>query len=62
MLHPICCFCGLTAGPYGNNPEPASLVEGAVSCDSCNARLVIPARLKLHMEEEKKKAQKEAEA
>lgn len=41
----VCCFCGLDAGEYGNNPEPL-FYWPRVCCDGCNLRLVIPARLR----------------
>jgi len=44
----ICCICGKKFRGYGNNPYPAVKdEEGAVCCDSCNRKVVIPARLKL---------------
>jgi len=43
-----CCICGAEFYGYGNNPEPAIVVEDYKKdrcCDSCNENVVIPARL-----------------
>ena len=40
----ICCICGRKFEGYGNNAEP---VKEGLCCDSCNWRVVIPARLTL---------------
>lgn len=39
-----CCFCGneIKDG-FGNNPAPIAM--GGRCCDTCNASVVIPARL-----------------
>jgi len=38
-----CCLCGADYGRYGHNPDPVSSVGRC--CDTCNATVVIPARL-----------------
>jgi len=40
-----CCFCD-TEERYGNNPAPFEVEEGERCCDFCNARLVLPARMR----------------
>jgi hypothetical protein len=42
----LCCFCGQPFGEFGNNPEPLNPYSERC-CDDCNARVVIPARLRL---------------
>jgi len=39
----ICCLCGEQFDGYGNNPAP---LKDGVCCDECNAKKVIPARLR----------------
>ena len=38
-----CCICGADYGRYGHNPDPVS--SAGRCCDTCNATVVIPARL-----------------
>ena len=38
-----CCLCGADYGRYGHNPDPVS--SSGRCCDTCNATVVIPARL-----------------
>jgi hypothetical protein len=38
-----CCFCGADVGRYGNSPAPLQ-ASPARCCDSCNLKVVIPAR------------------
>ena len=40
-----CCFCGETITNFGNNPDPACTIPGAVCCDKCNEETVIPVRV-----------------
>lgn len=41
-----CCFCGDKNIGWGNNPEP--LYKDGVNrcCDDCNAKIVIPERMR----------------
>ena len=39
-----CCICGKKFYGFGNNPIPVK--PNGRCCDDCNARVVIPARLK----------------
>ena len=39
-----CCFCGKTINGFGNNPDPACTIPGAICCDKCNEKVVIPVR------------------
>ena len=41
-----CCICGQVFTGYGNNPWPVNDDEDARCCDTCNADVVIPARVK----------------
>jgi len=41
-----CCLCGHAYEHFGNNPEPLMSFDAGRCCDSCNARKVIPARLR----------------
>jgi hypothetical protein len=41
----LCCFCKKDVGKYGNNPEPLFKYP-ARCCDSCNATIVIMARIR----------------
>ena len=43
----VCCFCNGDAGAYGNNPAPIKAYP-LVCCDSCNMKIVIPARFGRH--------------
>lgn len=40
-----CCLCGADYGRYGHNPDPVS--SSGRCCDTCNATVVIPARLSM---------------
>ncbi len=40
-----CCICGADYGRYGNNPDPVK--SSGRCCDTCNATVVIPARLSM---------------
>lgn len=42
----ICCICGKEFEGWGNNPYPVTKGENDRCCDICNARYVIPARVK----------------
>lgn len=44
----VCCFCGKTFFDYGNNPQPVNMEDGARCCDTCNASVVIPARIETY--------------
>ena len=44
-----CIMCGDPCYGYGNNPAP--LRDEGSCCDECNMEYVIPARLKLYLEE-----------
>lgn len=46
-----CVICQDPYYGYGNNPAP--LREEGSCCDECNMEYVIPARLKLYLENEK---------
>ena len=46
----ICCICGQVFLGFGNNPWPVVTDEDAMCCDDCNARKVVPARIKLMLE------------
>jgi hypothetical protein len=46
----VCCFCGETFHDYGNNPNPVNNEAGARCCDSCNASIVIPARIEAYLQ------------
>lgn len=59
-----CCFCGKTCeDEFGNSPYPAYIDSDmdARCCISCNATIVIPARInamiKKSIEENKKKGE-----
>ena len=48
-----CCVCGGPNGEHGNDPAPVRVhCEGARCCDSCNANLVQPLRMRLALQEE----------
>uniref|UniRef100_UPI004055F71B hypothetical protein n=1 Tax=Acetatifactor sp. TaxID=1872090 RepID=UPI004055F71B len=49
-----CCFCGCAVKGIGHNPKPVENREGAVCCDWCDSTVVIPARILLFIEEERK--------
>jgi len=40
-----CCICGADYGRYGHNPDPVK--PSGRCCDTCNATVVIPARLSM---------------
>lgn len=40
-----CCICGADYGRYGHNPDPVK--SSGRCCDTCNATVVIPARLSM---------------
>jgi len=40
-----CCICGADYGRYGHNPDP--IKSSGRCCDTCNATVVIPARLSM---------------
>lgn len=40
-----CSICGCEIEGFGNNPWPLWLGEDDRCCDSCNSRLVVPARI-----------------
>lgn len=37
----LCCICGVKLNSYGNNAEPVCVGR---CCDSCNMKIVLPAR------------------
>lgn len=41
-----CCFCGKNYFGFGNNPDPVAKDINKRCCDSCNSKIVIPARIK----------------
>ena len=41
----ICCICGKKFRGWGNNPWPVSKKDGDLCCDTCNATVVVPARI-----------------
>lgn len=43
----VCCLCGKCIEGEGNNPFPLDREDGAVCCDGCNDKVVIPTRLLL---------------
>lgn len=47
----ICCFCKKKTTGYGNNPAP--VLYNGLCCDKCNMEIVIPARLKLLLNNKK---------
>ena len=49
---PDCVICQDPVYGYGNNPAP--LHEEGSCCNECNLKHVIPARLELYLENEKK--------
>lgn len=50
-----CCICGEKCYGYGNNPEPFMSAEhGEKCCQSCNLHFVIPKRLELLAQNNKK--------
>ena len=40
-----CCICGADYGRYGHNPDPVK--SSGRCCDTCNATVVIPARISM---------------
>jgi len=46
-----CCLCGEEYERFGNSARP---LKDGQCCDKCNYEKVIPARLKIFMEEKKK--------
>jgi len=46
-----CCICGKEIIGYGNNAKPLKI---GICCDACNNSKIIPYRIKLLKENEKK--------
>ena len=46
-----CCICGKKAEGFGNNPQP--IKDKGRCCDTCNAEVVIPARLGIMIKNKK---------
>lgn len=40
-----CSICGKAFKGYGHNPEPVKRWMDGSCCDSCNASVVLPARI-----------------
>ena len=53
-----CCLCDSTFLGYGNNAEP--LEKGGRCCDSCNFTKVIPFRITILTNREKREDEKRA--
>jgi len=45
-----CCICGKAFVGFGNNPWPVTNDADARCCDSCNAGIVVPTRIRQVME------------
>jgi len=48
----VCCICKEFCEGWGNNPWPVVKNEDERCCDRCDWTAVIPARLKLLIEQE----------
>ena len=46
-----CCICGRFIDGYGNCAKP---YKNGRCCDSCNQKVVIPARMSLQLKQRKK--------
>jgi len=46
MIPKPCSICGQPFTGYGNNPEPVVPISTGQCCDTCNAVIVIPARMR----------------
>ena len=46
MPENTCCFCRSAYHGYGNSPHP--VLDKGVACDECNAKIVIPQRIRAH--------------
>lgn len=52
-----CCICGkVVINSYGNNPWPVNNEANTRCCDDCNSTHVIPARLQMLMNKDKKES------
>lgn len=49
----VCSLCGGVFTGWGNNPWPVDKRDCARCCDLCNAKYVVPARIKSMMERSK---------
>lgn len=47
----VCCICGKPIQGYGNNAHP---VKEGICCNSCNASIVLPERIKSTLIDPKK--------
>lgn len=55
-----CCICGEECeNEWGNNPWPVNKHEDARCCNECDNMYVIPARIRLMIEQRTKEEQKE---